>query len=89
VQLPGNTSIYADSVELLLNGEPFLVEKNKKIDALDIASLYVDFVVERKDWGQDGEKTLSARIKDKAGNYGLVSDKIRFKLKTSIANHRQ
>jgi hypothetical protein len=84
-----NELSYADRVELLLNGVPFAIEKSKRIEATDVINQYVDFLVSRKDWGIDGDKTLSARVVDHAGNYGVVSDAIRFKLKTSLVNQKK
>ncbi|NBP46117.1 MAG: hypothetical protein EBU72_13050, partial [Betaproteobacteria bacterium] len=57
-----------DSVELLLDGKSFLDKGKVTLTATNIANRYVDFVVAKSDLGEDGAKTLSARVTDVAGN---------------------
>ncbi len=72
VALGGNTSAN-DTAELLLNGVPFASPKSVNLSPIDIADGYVDFSVSSTELGPDGPKSLSARVVDQAGNFGLSS----------------
>ncbi len=57
-----------DSVELLLAGAAFTTPVTKTLDATDITNGYVQLTVTDGDLGADGDKSITAKFTDVAGN---------------------
>lgn len=78
----GSTAVVGDKVELLLGGASFGTAKTMTLTSTDLTAGYVDFTVLKADLGSDGNKSLTARITDIAGNVGTTSNALSFTLDT-------
>ncbi|WP_395007156.1 beta strand repeat-containing protein, partial [Undibacterium sp.] len=85
VDLSGTNAVVGDRVEILLGGASFGTPVLRTLTSLDISGGSVSvFIDGSTSWGTDGVKTLSARIQDVAGNFGLAGGSLTTTLDTSI-----
>ncbi|MBR7801227.1 DUF4214 domain-containing protein [Undibacterium fentianense] len=71
VDLAGTTANTGDKVEILNGGQIFSPAAAATITEADVKAGFVTIVISgASNWGADGEKILSARITDAAGNPG-------------------
>jgi hypothetical protein len=57
-----------DSIELLLDGASFGSPVTGTVDATDVSNGYIDLSVTGEDLGADGDKSITAKVTDLAGN---------------------
>ena len=57
-----------DSIELLLDGASFSTAVTGTVDATDVSNGYIDLIVTGEDLGADGDKSITAKVTDLAGN---------------------
>jgi uncharacterized delta-60 repeat protein len=72
-----------DTVELLLGGTAFATPKTVTLSATNVTNGYVDFTVLGADLGADGSKSLTAIVRDAAGNAGPASGSLAFTMDTT------
>ena len=82
VSLPSGAAV-GDKVELLLGSSAFGTPKTIILSASDLTAGTVDFTVNKADLGAEGEKSLTAKITDAAGNVGAASNALNFVLDTT------
>ena len=73
VSLGSSGAVVGDTVTLLLGGVAFTPAKNFVLTALDLSNGFVDFSVSASDLAADGQKSITARVTDAAGNQGTVT----------------
>ncbi|MDP3057336.1 MAG: Ig-like domain-containing protein [bacterium] len=73
-----------DTLELWLNGAPFMIAKTVVLSASDITAGSYSFTIITDELGADGVKLLTARLTDVAGNVGLWSASLVLTLDTGI-----
>lgn len=87
ISLSGTTEAVAgDSVELFLNNSSFAIPKTLTLGSVNITNGFVDFTVLKADLGEDGSKSLTARVTDIAGNISNASTPLAFALDTITPN---
>lgn len=68
-QIDFNDGVRAgDSIELLLDGASFGTAVTGIVDATDVSNGYIDLSVTGEDLGADGDKSITAKVTDLAGN---------------------
>lgn len=74
VNLTGTTAVAGDIVEILVGGLPFSVPVTRALSAAEVAAKSVTLTIGSNDgWGADGNKILTARFVDSAGNQGTAT----------------
>ena len=85
VDLTGTNALAGDRVEILLGGASFTTPVLHTLSASEITGSSASVMIDgTAGWGADGIKTLSARIQDAAGNYGLAGGSLTTFLETTI-----
>lgn len=82
ISLLGTEAVAGDSVELFLNNSRFAIPKTLTLGSVNIANGFVDFTVSKADLGEDGSKSLTAKVTDIAGNISNASTPLAFVLDT-------
>lgn len=81
LDLTGTATNKGDKVEILLDGKVLSPATSAVLTELDVKAGFVDLVISGAvNWGGDGDKTLSARITDVAGNLGGTGGNVVVKL---------
>ncbi|MBI1209818.1 MAG: DUF4347 domain-containing protein [Azospirillum sp.] len=70
VSLTGTGAAAGDTLDLLLDGNPFSTPVTVTLSGTDISNAYHDFTLTSGALGSDGVKTLTARVTDALGNVG-------------------
>jgi hypothetical protein len=84
MDLTGTNAVVGDTVELLINGTAFTTPVTRILSSADITAQSITLTIASgAGWGTDGSKTLSARIKDQAGNVGAAGGSVTFTLDTT------
>ena len=84
VDLTGTSAAAGDTVEILIGGAPFATAVTKVLTADDItANSATVTTASTTAWGVDGNKLLSARVKDAAGNVGTAGGNLTVTLDTT------
>ncbi|MDD5214962.1 MAG: hypothetical protein PHQ03_05425, partial [Methylococcales bacterium] len=82
ISLLGTEAVAGDSVELFLNNSRFAIPKTLTLGNVNITNGFVDFTVSKADLGEDGSKSLTAKVTDIAGNISNASTPLAFVLDT-------
>ncbi|NDC61519.1 MAG: hypothetical protein EBZ60_05825, partial [Betaproteobacteria bacterium] len=87
VKLPttGSLAVSGDVLSLLLNGQDLGTPVLQSLGNGDLVKGYVDFSVNPNLLGGDGDKTISARLQDGAGNLSGLSTALVFNLDTQAS----
>ena len=83
VALAGTSAVAGDTLELLLGGASLPHAAPRVLQAADITAGYYDFTITAGDLGADGNKTLTARVTDIAGNVGSAGSAFTLRLDTT------
>ncbi|NRP16357.1 Ig-like domain-containing protein [Marinobacterium sp. xm-a-152] len=83
VSLVGTNAVVGDSVELKLDGSSFETPLVKTLTDAQILAKSVTFTVAGNTLGDDGSKSLTSVVTDKAGNVGSASAALTFDLDTN------
>jgi hypothetical protein len=84
VTLSGTNAVAGDSVELLLGGATFSKPIRHTLTAQDIAAGQVTLAIaQTAGWGEDGTKSLTAKLTDIAGNISQSSQSLQVNLDTT------
>ena len=89
VNLTGTNAQIGDNVELLINDQLFSVSTLRTITAADITAKNITLIIAANDaaWGNvDGNKVISARIIDQAGNASKNGGQLTVVLDTAAPN---
>ena len=77
VSLAGTTAVAGDSVEVLVDGFAFTTPAKFTLTPTEILAQSVTLTIGTNDgWGSDGNKNLTARFVDAAGNMGTASGSV-------------
>lgn len=84
LDLAGTATNKGDKVEVLLDGKVLSPSASAVLSETDVKAGFVDIVISGAvNWGVDGDKTLSVRITDVAGNLGGIGGNLVVKLDTT------
>ncbi len=73
VDLTGTLATVGDTLEILIGGSPFSTPVTHQLTLTDLVTHSVSLTIGTADgWGADGNKVLSARFVDTAGNPGVA-----------------
>jgi len=84
VSLAGTNAEIGDSVELKLDGNSFETPLVKTLTEAQVKAKSVTFTVAGNTLGDDGSKSLTSVVTDKAGNVGAASSALIFDLDTNV-----
>lgn len=83
--LTGTSAVAGNIVELLLNGAPFATPITRALTAADITAATVSLTIPgTTNWGGDGTKVLTIRLKDTAGHVGPAGGALTVTLDTTV-----
>jgi len=85
VSLAGTNAVSGDTLELLLGNNSFGLPLRATLSNTDISNGYIDLTVVSGSLGADGNKVLTARLTDVAGNVGTAGGSLTVTLDTAIA----
>jgi hypothetical protein len=86
ISLSGTSVVAGEILEILVGGLAFQNVVNRVLSGADIIAQSVTLTIpSNAGWGADGNKTLTARFTDLAGNVGLGSGSIAITLEDSVA----
>ena len=83
VGLAGSGALAGDTVELFIGGVAFSTPKTVTLLASDITNGFVTFSLNGSELGADGSKSLTAIVRDAAGNAGPQSSSLVFTMDTT------
>ena len=83
VNLAGTNAAAGDTVEMLIDGKAFATPLTHVLSADEATAHSVTLNVASGSWGSDGNKTLTAKVTDAAGNAGLAGGALKVTLDTT------
>lgn len=87
VNLTGTTASAGDVLEILVGGLPFAVPVTHVLTAGEVSAKSATLTIRSNDgWGADGNKVLTARFVDSAGNQGTASGTVTVTLDGTAPN---
>ncbi|MBI3712856.1 MAG: DUF4214 domain-containing protein [Burkholderiales bacterium] len=87
VNLTGTTALAGDVVEILVGGLPFTMPVTHVLTASEVSAKSAALTIRNGDgWGADGNKMLTARFIDSAGNQGTAAGTVTVTLDGTAPN---
>lgn len=87
VNIEDTNAVAGDKIEILLNDASFSSKVLTTLTAGDLARGVVELIIPgTANWGADGDKLLTARVIDMAGNIGGIGGAVNVKLDTIAPN---